>query len=223
MEIAWAYLDRHRSFSMPLQRVLYWHLLQFMYAESKTLILFIYVGWFNILLRCTTFDARGVSTVWKILMQRFRTWVLCVYMWFMSAQKFIKFWNVVKADLKWNRSIKYVRLGIEQRRGPHDDTTWNKKGSSLDLRAPAARPDVRVLACQKTRNIKGYVTISPMCESHAKHDNYVRLTMYTIDIIKIIIYMSISVAAKSTNMWISLILLDHTYSFIMIIDCNYFY
>ena len=93
------------------------------------------------------------------------------------------------------KAFKYVRLGLEQRRSPHDDTTWDKKGSSLDLRAPAARPDVRVFACQKTRNIKGYVTISPMCESHAKHDNHVRSTMYTINIMKIIIFLSISVAA----------------------------
>ena len=92
------------------------------------------------------------------------------------------------------KAFNYVRLGLEQRRSPHDDTTWDKKGSRLDLRALAARPDVRVFACQKTRN-KGYVKISPMCESHAKNENHVRSTMYTIIIIKIIIYMSISVAA----------------------------
>ena len=188
-----------------LQRMLYWHLLKFMYAESKTLILFLYVVLFNILLRCTTFDTRVVSKVWKILMQRVRTWVICVYMWFMSAQiihqlNFEMLSMLIKNEAK---AFKYVRLGLEQRRGLHDDKTWDKKRSSLDLRAPAARPDVRVFACQKTRNIKGYVTISPMCESHAKNDNHVRLTMYTINIIKIIIFLSICVAAKSTNMWIS--------------------
>ena len=69
------------------------------------------------------------------------------------------------------KAFKYVRLGLDQRRGPHDDTTWDKKESSLDLRAPAARPDVRVFACQKTRKSQFLRCVSPMQERQSRSIN----------------------------------------------------